>query len=224
MTLKIAILGAGPGGYVAAIRAAQLGAEVTLVEKARIGGTCLNHGCIPSKIFKKSADLLENFKRAAEFGIKADSHPVCTMQALIARKESIIAGQQKGILTLLKNHTIQYVTGTGYIQGNNLLQVTDEQGNVSTSTGTGLSWQRAAVPSTSPPFRSTAGPSSPVMMHWHSTISRSRSPSSAAASSAANLPVSSTPSAPGSPSWKDRTASCRCRQSIGIAAQSSCGR
>ena len=52
MPLKIAILGAGPGGYVAAIRAAQLGAEVTLVEKARVGGICLNHGCIPSKILK----------------------------------------------------------------------------------------------------------------------------------------------------------------------------
>ena len=153
MTLKIAILGAGPGGYVAAIRAAQLGAEVTLVEKARIGGTCLNHGCIPSKIFKKSADLLENFKRAAEFGIKADSHPVCTMQALIARKESIIAGQQKGILTLLKNHTIQYVTGTGYIQGNNLLQVTDEQGNVSN-----IHWDRLILATGSRPLNIPAFP------------------------------------------------------------------
>ena len=153
MPLKIAILGAGPGGYVAAIRAAQLGAEVTLVEKAQVGGICLNHGCIPSKILKKSADVLQSIQRAAEFGIEAGPPPFCRMKALMARKESVIADQQKGILGLLKNHTIQYVTGTGYIQGKNLLQVTDEQGKVNN-----FPWDRLILATGSRPLSIPAFP------------------------------------------------------------------
>jgi dihydrolipoamide dehydrogenase len=131
MTLKIAILGAGPGGYVAAIRAAQLGADVTLIEKAHVGGTCLNHGCIPSKILKKTADLLEDFRRAKEYGIEIDFPPTCMMMSLMARKETILLNQRKGILTLLKNARIRYLTGSGCIQGHNLLKYTDENANVS---------------------------------------------------------------------------------------------
>jgi dihydrolipoamide dehydrogenase len=130
MTLKIAILGAGPGGYVAAIRAAQLGADVTLIEKARVGGTCLNYGCIPSKILKRTADLLEDFRRAKEFGIEIDSSPACTMKSLMARKETILRNQQKGILALLKNSRIRYVTGNASIREHNLLEYTDDNGHV----------------------------------------------------------------------------------------------
>jgi dihydrolipoamide dehydrogenase len=153
MPLKIAILGAGPGGYVAAIRAAQLGAEVTLVEKGHVGGTCLNYGCIPSKILKKSADLLDDFRRAGDFGIEADPHALCTMQTLMARKESIVADQRKGIMALLRNHTIRYVAGTGYIQGNNLLQVTDEHGSRSD-----IVWDRLILATGSGPLSIPAFP------------------------------------------------------------------
>jgi dihydrolipoamide dehydrogenase len=147
MPLKIAILGAGPGGYVAAIRAAQLGAEVTLIEKARVGGICLNHGCIPSKILKRSADLLDDFRKAKDFGIDADPRPLCIMQALMARKKSIIADQQKSILSLLKKNAIRYVTGSGYLQEKNLLQVTDEHGSRSD-----IGWDRLILATGSRPL------------------------------------------------------------------------
>ena len=69
MKTKIAIIGAGPGGYAAAIRAAQSGAEVTLIEKDNVGGTCLNRGCVASKIMKRTAEMMEDFHRAQEFGL-----------------------------------------------------------------------------------------------------------------------------------------------------------
>ena len=69
MAKRITVIGAGPGGYVAAIRAAQLGAEVTLVEKERVGGTCLNWGCIPAKVLKTTAEMLHGLNRAGEFGV-----------------------------------------------------------------------------------------------------------------------------------------------------------
>ena len=69
MPEQITVIGAGPGGYVAAIRAAQLGAEVTVIEEDNVGGTCLNWGCIPSKVMKTTAEMLEKFHRAQEFGV-----------------------------------------------------------------------------------------------------------------------------------------------------------
>lgn len=89
MATKIAVIGAGSGGYVAALRAAQLGAEVTVVERDRVGGTCLHWGCIPSKIMKTTAQLMESFHRSREFGIewKGEIHP--DMALLMNRKEKL---------------------------------------------------------------------------------------------------------------------------------------
>ena len=78
MATRITIIGAGPGGYVAAVRAAQLGAEVTVIERENVGGTCLNWGCIPSKIMIRTAAVLEDFHRAATFGIQVDAPPGST--------------------------------------------------------------------------------------------------------------------------------------------------
>ncbi len=116
MTTKIAILGAGPGGYVAAIRAAQLGAEVTVIEADNVGGTCLNHGCIPSKIMITTAEMLEKFHRAAEFGLTVEGDVRPDMQRLMARKNAVIKSQIKGILNLFKHHKIQFIRGSGYIK------------------------------------------------------------------------------------------------------------
>lgn len=74
MTKNIAIIGAGPGGYVAAIRAAQLDANVFLIENREVGGTCLNRGCIPTKTYFRNAEIMSNFKRASEFGIEVDGY------------------------------------------------------------------------------------------------------------------------------------------------------
>ncbi len=86
MTKKITIIGAGPGGYIAAIRAAQLGAEVTVIEQDNVGGTCLNQGCIPSKIMKKTADMLNHFRRAEEFGIILKEEARLDIERLMTRK------------------------------------------------------------------------------------------------------------------------------------------
>ncbi len=83
MGKKIVVIGAGPGGYVAALRAADLGAQVTIVEKENLGGTCLNHGCIPSKIMNHSADILLKLKGAKEFGLTLEGKLSPVIQALM---------------------------------------------------------------------------------------------------------------------------------------------
>lgn len=130
MSRKIAIIGAGPGGYVAATRAAQSGAEVTVVEQDNVGGTCLNRGCIPSKIMKTSAEMLENFNRSGEFGIiMPGEKAVPDMGRLMARKQDVIRNQIKGILGLFKKHKIRHLKGYGEIKGPNLAIVRQEHGN-----------------------------------------------------------------------------------------------
>lgn len=126
MRTEITIIGAGPGGYIAAVRAAQLGADVTLIEKEEVGGTCLNWGCIPSKIMITTAQLLERFRCAAEFGIRFSEAPLADMPALMERKQKIIQSQIQGIQHLLKQHKIRYIKGNAYITGPNHASVTLE--------------------------------------------------------------------------------------------------
>jgi dihydrolipoamide dehydrogenase len=116
MSLKVAVIGAGPGGYAAAIRAAQLGGDVTLVDRERVGGTCLHWGCIPSKVLKTTADLLDRFRRAQEFGITLEGEAKCDMKALMARKNRIIEHQVKGITDLLRHNMIRLVQGSARIK------------------------------------------------------------------------------------------------------------
>jgi len=125
MPEKITIIGAGPGGYVAALRASALGAAVTLIEKESVGGTCLNWGCIPSKIMKTTADLLLKFKEAEIFGIKGAGHLEPDMTVLMERKHKIINSQQQGILSLLKKSNVRFVKGRGRIKGPGVIGVTD---------------------------------------------------------------------------------------------------
>jgi dihydrolipoamide dehydrogenase len=123
MATKISVVGAGPGGYVAAIRAAQLGAEVTIIEQDNVGGTCLNWGCIPTKIMKVTAEILDKFHRAQEFGIEVTGNVWPDMQRLMARKEKMIQDQTEGIFKLLNHHKIRYVKGYAYIEDANLVKV-----------------------------------------------------------------------------------------------------
>ena len=117
MGLKLVVMGAGPGGYVAAIRAAQLGAEVTLIEKERVGGTCLNWGCIPSKVLRTSAELLDRVRRGREYGLALSGEVSLDLRALMARKEKVIENQARGIADILKQHRIRYLQGIGTITG-----------------------------------------------------------------------------------------------------------
>lgn len=123
MAVRITIIGGGPGGYTAAIRAAQLGSEVTLIEENKVGGTCLNRGCIPSKMMKKTAEMIEDIRRAREFGLKIDGKVTQDMPLLMERKQRIIQNQIKWILALLEKHGVRYLQGHGFIKGPKLAAV-----------------------------------------------------------------------------------------------------
>jgi len=115
MAENIIIIGAGPGGYVAALRAAGLGARVTLIEKENLGGTCLNYGCIPSKIMKNSADLLLNCLKAGSLGIKISGTVSPDIRVLMQRKEKVLEGQRKGLAGLLEKAGVNVVMGRAKI-------------------------------------------------------------------------------------------------------------
>jgi dihydrolipoamide dehydrogenase len=117
MTSRMVVIGAGPGGYVAAIRAAQLGAEVTLIERERVGGTCLNWGCVPSKVLRTSAELFDRMRRGIDYGLELKAGLSLDLRALMARKERVVENQARGILDILKQHRIQYIQGTGTVTG-----------------------------------------------------------------------------------------------------------
>ncbi|MFA7670182.1 MAG: FAD-dependent oxidoreductase, partial [Burkholderiaceae bacterium] len=104
----IVIVGAGPGGYVAAIRAAQLGMRAAIVEKAELGGVCLNWGCIPTKAMLRSADVLRLMRKADQFGIKA-VQPEPDLQAIVARSRKVAAQLQRGVTHLMKKNGITVI-------------------------------------------------------------------------------------------------------------------
>ena len=117
MSTRITILGSGSGGYIAAIRAARLGAQVTLIERDNIGGACLNWGCIPTKTLKTTAELLENFRRARELGVEVDGEVRPNMARLMARKQEVIDNLATGILKILDSYKIQFMRGEGDVLG-----------------------------------------------------------------------------------------------------------
>lgn len=112
MKTDVAILGAGNGGYAAALRAVQLGLSVALVEKGKVGGTCLHVGCIPTKALLHSADLMESFKKAGDFGVVAEPASV-DWPKVVSRKEFVVSKHYKGLGALLKAKNINIVEGAG---------------------------------------------------------------------------------------------------------------
>lgn len=126
MAENIVIIGAGPGGYVAALRAAGLGARVTLIEKENLGGTCLNHGCIPSKILKHSADLMLQCLSADSMGIKISGSVSPDIRVLMHRKENVIENQRKGLAGLLEKAGVTVVMGLGKIVAPGKLEVVSD--------------------------------------------------------------------------------------------------
>lgn len=138
-THDIAILGSGPGGYVAAIRAAQYGATVALIEKADLGGTCLNWGCIPSKALLESVHLLKLMRRAEAFGLVCED-PAFDLEALYERKDTIVDRLRKGVASLMKKHKIDVIRGHGRLTGPTAIEVeghgTVSAGRILLATGT----------------------------------------------------------------------------------------
>jgi dihydrolipoamide dehydrogenase len=111
----VAVIGGGSGGYAAAIRAAQLGANVVLAECAETGGTCVNRGCIPSKVWLRAADLLQRLKTGEEFGINASVEEI-DFNAIVARKSGVSAEIRMGMEALLQNNVVEVVKGRAVIK------------------------------------------------------------------------------------------------------------
>jgi dihydrolipoyl dehydrogenase len=113
---RVVVLGGGPAGDVAALRAAQLGAQVTLVERAQLGGTCLNWGCIPTKSLLAGADLLRRMRHAADFGIEINE-PKINFPRMMERKEEIVLKQRNGVEAAVKRKKVTLVRGQGAVSG-----------------------------------------------------------------------------------------------------------
>ena len=113
MSLPIVVIGGGPGGYQAAVRASQLGARVTLVEKEELGGTCLHRGCIPSKALKASAQALETARALASYGIQCPGQPRPDWPAILARKDKVLEVQTMGLIRLMEAHQVRVLRGRG---------------------------------------------------------------------------------------------------------------
>ena len=116
MTQRVVVLGGGPAGDVAALRAAQLGAETTLVERAELGGTCLNWGCIPTKSLLAGADLLRRIRNAADYGIKVPA-PEIDFPRMMARKEEIVLKMRNGVAAACKRRKVSVVREHGVVDG-----------------------------------------------------------------------------------------------------------
>ncbi|MGD9579758.1 MAG: dihydrolipoyl dehydrogenase [Vampirovibrionia bacterium] len=127
MNYDLAILGAGPGGYVAAIRAAQLGLSVALIEKDNLGGTCLNRGCIPTKAMLSSVHILHNIKQAKSFGINVTDFEI-DLEKIYSRQKKIVQQMLKGLEQLLKTYkNITIIKGEASIIASNRVLVSGEQ-------------------------------------------------------------------------------------------------
>ena len=122
---RIVVIGAGPGGYVAAIRAAQLGARVSLIEEQEVGGTCLNKGCIPSKALIFNAEVVGLLRRAEEFGIRVTSETTFDVTRMLERKQRIVRTQVRGIHALLKSWGVSLIKGRGRLIGPRAVEATD---------------------------------------------------------------------------------------------------
>jgi dihydrolipoamide dehydrogenase len=121
------VIGSGPGGYVAAIRASQLGMKVGVVEKAELGGICLNWGCIPTKALLKSAQVFEYVSHAKDYGIEVQGASV-DFAGVIKRSRDVAAGMSKGIQFLFRKNKIDHIAGFGKLKAKKTVEVTDAQG------------------------------------------------------------------------------------------------
>ncbi|NBC83854.1 MAG: dihydrolipoyl dehydrogenase [Bacteroidetes bacterium] len=132
MKYDIIVIGSGPGGYVAAIRASQLGLKVGVVENAELGGVCLNWGCIPTKSLLKSAQIFEYLTHAEDYGISIEGNAKPDFNKMIERSRNVADEMSKGIQYLFKKNKIDHLQGFGKLRDANTVEVTDAKNNAKT--------------------------------------------------------------------------------------------
>ncbi|MRI00324.1 dihydrolipoyl dehydrogenase [Kriegella sp. EG-1] len=123
----VIVLGSGPGGYVTAIRASQLGLKTAIIEKESLGGVCLNWGCIPTKALLKSAQVFDYLKHASDYGLKADGVDK-DFEAVVKRSRGVADGMSKGVQFLMKKNKIEVIKGYGTLKAGKKVSVKDESG------------------------------------------------------------------------------------------------
>jgi dihydrolipoamide dehydrogenase len=126
-SFDLIVIGSGPGGYVAAIRAAQLGMKVACVERESLGGICLNWGCIPTKALLKSAEVFEYLKHAEDYGIKVEG-ATPMFDKVVSRSRDVANGMSKGIQFLFRKNKIEHIAGYGVLTKDKKVEVTDDKG------------------------------------------------------------------------------------------------
>lgn len=127
MNVDLIIIGAGPGGYECAVRAAREGMSVVIIEQRAPGGTCLNEGCIPTKCFCHNAEVLETLRSSARYGLALDAIPSIDMSAVVSRKEEVVAQLAEGIRSLMQMPGITYINGTARFVDAHTVAVEDER-------------------------------------------------------------------------------------------------
>src|SRR5213075_92406 len=130
MAYDVVVIGTGPGGYVAAIRASQLGLKTAVIEKESLGGICLNWGCIPTKALLKSAQVYDDIKHSKDYGIEASGTP--NFEAIIKRSRAVADKMSKGVQFLMRKNKIDVIMGFGKLVAKGKLEVTDKDGKKQT--------------------------------------------------------------------------------------------
>jgi dihydrolipoamide dehydrogenase len=129
MDYDLIIIGSGPGGYVAAIRASQLKMKVAVIERAELGGICLNWGCIPTKSLLKSSQVFDYLTHASDYGISITGEVKPDFKAMVLRSRNVADGMSKGVQFLFRKNKIEHIQGFGRLAGANNVEVEDQSGN-----------------------------------------------------------------------------------------------
>ena len=138
MNYDLIIIGSGPGGYVAAIRASQLGLKVAVVERESLGGICLNWGCIPTKALLKSAQVFEYLNHAADYGISIEGEVKPDFSKIVERSRNVAEGMSKGVQFLLKKNKVDVISGTGKLLSGSEVEVSSEDGKTEKITASNI--------------------------------------------------------------------------------------
>jgi dihydrolipoamide dehydrogenase len=129
MVKRVMIIGGGPGGYVSAIRAAQLGAHVTVIEKSALGGTCLNWGCVPTKTLLHAARVYRMLQNTGKFGVYCRPEPL-RFEKMVENKNVVVQNNVSGIENLFKKHRLNTLKATGQLLDSNTVEIRTEDGNI----------------------------------------------------------------------------------------------